>query len=368
VRKGHEVVVVTTHNQKGNLRRKIDGIEIVYLGTKYTQSMSSFDRIISFVKFALGATMVGFKEDNIDLAIATSTPIFVGLTVIFLRKIKKIPYIFEVRDLWPEAPIQLGWLSNPILVRLSRWFEKKIYRNARKLIGLSPGIVEGIIKAGKIDKKKVFMIPNISKVNDFKPLPKNKSLIKEVGLKEKTFKVIYFGTFGFVHNMDYLLAVLNKLKEQSNIEFLLVGDGSETKKVINYIEKDQIRNVKILNSVSTKKLAQLVNLADVSIITIYNKPIMSTCSPNKFFDSLSAGKPIILNMGGWLGDLLVKNECGFSVSPVNYREFADKIVYLSSHPALVSRMGRNARKLAVEQFSDKILVEKFVNLVGAIDL
>src|SRR5690606_6991936 len=146
-----------------------------------------------FLEFMWRSSTIALKMKNIDLVIATSTPLTVGLPALLLKKIKRIPFIFEVRDLWPEVPIQMKGIKNPLIIKLLKWFEKAIYKNASHVVALSPGMAEGVIKR-EIDEKKVSIIPNMAKIECFWPREKNLQLIKDFGLRENSFKIIHFGS------------------------------------------------------------------------------------------------------------------------------------------------------------------------------
>src|SRR5690606_38032451 len=168
IKNGHTVTMLTTSKTiKGNIEKgKVDGINVIYLKVNYSQKMSILRRLLSFVNFMLKSTLIAFKEKNVDLVISTSTPLTVGFPALVLKKLKNIPYVFEVRDLWPEVPIQMGGLKNKISIKMALWFEKSIYKNASHIITLSPGMQEGVI-ARNIPKEKTSMIPNMSKIEEF---------------------------------------------------------------------------------------------------------------------------------------------------------------------------------------------------------
>ncbi len=364
IENGHKVIMLTASNTvKEYDRRNIDGIDVVYFGIKYNQSMSALKRVMVFINFMFKSTLFAFKQKNLDLVVATSTPIFVGFPALLLKRIKKIPFIFEVRDLWPEAPIQLGWLKNKFLISLARHFEKKLYREAWHIIALSPGILKKISSTAKIDTNKLTMIPNISRIDSFFPHKIDTDYIKKFKLGANTFKVIYFGSFGAVNDMRYILEVAREMKKYRNIEFIILGDGSAREEMVNFITKNQLNNIKLFSSQPMSIIVELVNLADVSIMAVANHPILKLCSPNKFFDTLAAGKPMIINFGGWIGDLLVKNKCGYNVYPYGPSAMADKIIKLSNSPQLIKNMGKAARELAIKEFSDKIATGKFIEIV-----
>src|SRR5690606_8471768 len=148
-------------------RINTDGIDIIYVRVPYDQRMGIYQRLASFVRFMFLSTRLAWKEKSIDLVISTSTPLTVGFPALMLKWFKKIPYIFEVRDLWPEVPIQMGAIKNPLVMRCARWFEKTIYQNAQCVIALSPGMQEGVAKY--IPREKTFIIPNMAKINEFWP-------------------------------------------------------------------------------------------------------------------------------------------------------------------------------------------------------
>lgn len=366
IKHGHEVVMLTTSSKivLRSQRIKIDGLDVIYLKVPYSQSMGIFKRIMSFTDFMFKASLKALKEKDIDLVIATSTPLTIGFPALVIKKIKKTPFLFEVRDLWPEVPIQMGGLKNKILIKLALWFEKTIYENAKHIVALSPGMHDGVAKRN-ISPEKISMIPNMSKIDIFCSREKNTFLLDKLGLKTNTFKVVYFGAMGLANGMDYIIEAIKYLKHNQEIEFIFMGGGSMEPILKEKCEVLDMQNVHFLGSFGLEQLAEIVNLCDVSLVTFADFPILATNSPNKLFDSLSAGKPIIVNSSGWTKDMIENNKCGLFANPKNPKELVNKILFLKANPKICEDMGLNARKLAENKYDKSILCREYANLVDS---
>lgn len=369
IKNGHEVVMITSmQHEKENITHEIiDGIDVTYLKTFTYKTNSIIDRLKTYTDFMLKSTKAALKQKNIDLVIATSTPLTIGFPALILKKTKKIPYLFEVRDLWPEVPIQMGALKNYFAKNAAIWFEKTIYKNATHIVALSPGMEDGVLSVGT-KKKKVSMIPNMSKIDQFWPRPTKNSLIEKYNLKKDSFKIIYFGAIGVSNGIDYVLDGIEKLKDRDDIEFIFLGHGIKTEEIVKRSNEKKLNNVKYLGAFNMKETSKLVNMSDVSLVTFTDIPILYTNSPNKLFDSLSAGKPIIVNSPGWTKALVEENKCGIFVDPKSADDFASKIIELKNNDEQIKQMGLNSRKLAETKYDKEILCKEFVSIVEKINL
>jgi glycosyltransferase involved in cell wall biosynthesis len=369
IKNGHKVTVISLgkENKKRFERKTVDGIDVIYVRVPYSQNMSIASRLKSFLHFMFFSTYLALKEKNIDFVIATSTPLTIGFPALVLKKFKKIPYLFEVRDLWPEVPIQMGGLTNKTAIKLAKWFEHSIYKNASHVIALSPGMQDGVLKVGT-PKSKVTMIPNMAKIDAFWSREPNKDLIKELNLSEDTFKIIYFGALGQANAIEYILEAAYLLKDNKSIEFLFIGSGPGKNLIESYNNNDACNNVKYLGFFNMEKTSEIVNFCDVSLVTFSNIPILATNSPNKLFDSLSAEKPIIVNSNGWTKDLVEKHNCGIYVNPESPEEFAKKLILLQAEPDKLKIMGKNSRKLAETVYDKSLLCKQFASTVNAIKI
>ncbi len=366
VNQGHKVTMLTssTKFRDSIVEKHIDGIRVLYLREDYDQQMSVSRRLRAFLKFMYKSSHVAIKQKDIDLVFATSTPLTIGIPALLMKWYRKIPFVFEVRDLWPEVPIQMGALKNPILRGIAKLLEKTIYTNAEHVIGLSPGMVDGVAKY--IDRDKISMIPNMSKMDEFYPRERNMDLIDSLGLSKTSFKLIHFGSLGLANGVDTIIESAKILREDSTIEFLFVGGGAIESDLRETCEKFDLKNVKFLGKFPMKDTSELVNISDVSIVSFKDIPILYTNSPNKLFDSLSAGKPIIVNSAGWTKGLVDEFGCGYYVNPNTPQDLVSKIIEMKNNPALIKSMGERSRWIAENMFDKSILSKKFVSVLESI--
>ena len=365
LKQGHQVTMITTNvkTQQKEIREEkiIDGIKVVYFKEEYNQSMSVFRRLISYLGFVNKSYKEAAKQKGVDLVIATSTPLTVGITALYMRIIKKVPYVFEVRDLWPEVPIQMGAFKSSWIIKPMRWFEKKIYQKAEHVIALSPGMQDGVMKY--LPREKTSMIPNMSKIDKFWSREVNKDWLQELGLEEGVFRVIHFGSLGLANAGHTIIESAKLLKDNHTIQFLFVGGGSEEEKLKQMCIDNNLNNVLFFGKIPMKELSETVNLCDVSIVSFKDLPILYTNSPNKLFDSLSAGKPILVNSAGWTKAMVEENNCGYYVNPNHPQELVEKVKYLQANPEICKTMGRNARKLAETKYDKSLLCKEFATVI-----
>lgn len=368
VKRGHKVVMVTSTNkyQPEPSIRTLDGIEVHYIKNSYDNSMSKIAKVSSFVKFLVKSTREAWKEKDVDMVYATSTPLTVGGVALILNVFKKWKYVFEVRDLWPEFPIQIGAIKNKALIKALKWFEKTIYSRSKHVVALSPGMAEGVVAAGTPEEK-VTMVPNMSKPDKFYPHQKDLDFAKQIELDTSKFNIIHFGSMGKANGLEYLIETAKLLEDQgiNDVNFIFLGRGATLPVLEQKVKDYGLSNVKFLGYHPMKTLAEIVNLCDASVTSFLNLPILQTNSPNKLFDSLSAGKPIIVNSAGWTKDLVEKESCGFYVDPDNPQNFVDKIKEYKDNKDLLKQWGTNARRLSETTFDKAILSAKVADVLEA---
>ncbi len=345
-----------------------DGFRVISIRNYYANRLGVFERLKSFFRFMWKATRVLFTQKEVDLVIATSTPLTVGIPALLFKKIRKTPYLFEVRDLWPEAPIQLGALKNPLLRKLALVLEKMICRNASHIVALSPGMKEGVAKVlGSAEN--ISMIPNMAKIDRFWQRERDAILMEELGLNNSTFKIIHFGAMGISNGLDYILdaAAILKSRGWNKIQFIFLGDGGVAPRLIERKSAEALDNVLFFPKEPMARTSEIVNLCDASIVPFLNLPILYTNSPNKLFDSLSAGLPVIVNSAGWTKQMVEENKCGAYVDPDNPNELANLAMDWESNADLVKTMGANARRLAETTYDKSILCNEFVEVVNDLE-
>lgn len=349
VARGHHVIVLTSHGHRDFAKKDHEGIEVHYLPVSYSNHMSFLRRYWSFARFTLECLWYFRKLLKVDLVFATSTPLTVGTAALWFKWQRGIPFVFEVRDLWPEAPIQLGVMKNFMLIRLSRILEGRIYKHAEKIIALSPGIKQDIEENHGISG--VILAPNMSDVQFFSTNLEGKN-------DNDVIVIGYFGAFGLANHVEFLVEIALACHQKSlPVRFIFAGDGAKKPMLEKQIRENTLNNVELLNTVSRDELARLMGRTDACITSFANVPVLQTSSPNKFFDALAAGKLCIVNTKGWLRHMVEENSCGFYLHPDDAENFPSKIKPFLEDRQLLKSYQENARMLGMNSFSRDHIVE-----------
>ncbi len=364
VDQGHEVTIVTSVYYKSDLEaeklvtnKNYEGINVKILNVLISNKQPVLKRIWTFIKFSILSSWFALTL-KADVVLASSGPITIGFPGLIARYFRRRKFVFEVRDLWPHFPIQVGIIKNPIVIKLSYWFEKLCYKASDLIVVLSPGAKEDI--KDRYGYTHSISVPNIADNELFGIRKKNWKLPGEFQGKKIA---VYSGNIGHTNNSDLLLdaaRILQKM-ERNDIIILLIGDGQQTEELVKKAKKAQLKTFKILNLMPKTELARWVQHSMCSVIPLTNIPVIGHSSPNKLFDSLAAGVPVIQTTNGWIQQLLDENYCGFTVDADNPEKLVEILIKMAENPDLVNKMGGNAQKLAVEIFDKKVLAQKMLD-------
>lgn len=376
VLKGIKVDMLTTtsdikYSNTGQLWNvvNIDGILVHYLYLPYSNSLSYFKRMIVFLKFLIYSSFKLLKMDA-DLILATSTPLTIGIPVIIKRWFQKTPFIFEVRDVWPEAVIAIGAINNKILQKCLYWLEKGIYKNASFIVPLSLDMKKSIVtRYPEYTYKTKFVIENISENSRFKVVNPDVTILEKlIGFKPR-FSILYAGTFGKVNNIDYVIELAQKIyNHDRTIIFLLLGNGSEKDRLKELASELLLlnKNVFFLDPIKKNDLPLLYHEVDMGSSFVAPIETLWANSANKFFDTLAAGKPMLINHFGWQADVIREKKIGYILNPdlnnVNIKDF----VKFTNNPEDILCYGMNAKILAVNNFSLEMASKKYFEIFKSI--
>lgn len=373
VDKGIMVEVISSTNNKEFEKGKrwklleYDGIKVHYVYVDYSNDFSYLKRILSFLKFLV---LSSFKIITIkcDYVLATSTPLTIGIPALINKWIRKVPFVFEVRDVWPEAPIAIGAINNKLVKNILFWLERTIYKNAFAIVPLSVDMYKSIATRYPeyIKTKKIKVIENISEVYRFQNGYDNtKVLIKEkIGISPR-FIILYAGTFGKVNGIDYVISLAEKtIIKDSSIAYVLIGNGADKAKVRNIALQKKLlnKNVFILDAVAKEDLPQLYFESNMGSSFVIDVKELWANSANKYFDTLAAGRPILINYKGWQKDDIEKNNIGYVLPSILNDESINDFVEYTKNDLLHIDQSKNALFLATKEYSLNVAVKKYLEV------
>lgn len=361
VDRGHCVVVMTAHNTNKYAYEMVDGIHVHWLPVEYENSFGFVDRSLSFLKFIKAVITRPAIFKDVDICYAISVPVTIGIAARWIKWRYHIPYIFEVGDLWPDAPIELGFVKNPIFKKFLFALERWVYRKADLIVSLSPTIKNKV--AERAPGKKVHVLPNMADTCFYKPARKVLAQEEHYTPQDK-FVVSYIGALGLANGLIHFLECALAC-QQANLplEFLLCGDGAMLNALKNRSEQMGIKNLSFVPFQNRDGVREILNASDAVFVSYLPLPILETGSPNKYFDGLAAGKLLVINFGGWIRDEIEKNECGIFVNPSMPEDFVYKIQPFLNDISHLERYQRSARALAERCYSRKQLSDEFVSIV-----
>jgi glycosyltransferase involved in cell wall biosynthesis len=338
------------------------GVTILRASVYEAHHKSFFHRIIAFFSFMLSSFWVGLGVKNVDIVWGTSPPIFQGVTAWALARVKGAKFLFEVRDLWPQFAIAVGVLRNPVLIALSEWLERFLYTHADQVMVNSPGFLEPVTSRGA---KRAELIPNGADPSMFNPNDDGAVFRESNGLKDK-FIVLYAGAHGMSNDLNVILESASLLGD-TNIQIILLGDGKEKPALIAQAKEMNLTNVTFLPSVRKTEMATVLAGADACIAILKPLDEYKTTYPNKVFDYMAAGRPVILAIDGVIRAVMDAAGCGLFAQPGNAVELARVMRELAKDKGRAREMGLKGRKYLEENFSRAALVEKLARILeGAV--
>jgi glycosyltransferase involved in cell wall biosynthesis len=360
VDQGVSVSVVTGYNGRVEKLDMIDGIEVHFVPVSYDNSFGFYKRSVSFLKYVWYAIKLSHRFKTFDFCYAISVPLTVGIAARFIKRKYGIPYIFEVGDLWPDAPIQMGFIKNRVFQNLLFDLEGSIYKSAHSLVALSIEIQKAL--ANKVNGKTIHLIPNMADTGFFVPEPKDPSVEKKYGAQGK-FVVSYIGAIGLANGLEHFVDCAAKSEKAGlPVHFLLCGDGGVLPTIQTKVEALKLQNFSIIPFQSRAGVKEILNVTDASFVSYKPVPVLETGSPNKYFDALASGKLIIVNFGGWIRKEIEEDRCGVYIDQRSPEDFVSKLRPFVEERKLLKEYQQRARTLAEEKYSRHQLGQQFCEI------
>lgn len=348
VERGHKVILISGHNYKEKQITRIDGIEVHYIPNLYKNGFGFYRRAFSFLKFFITCFLEA-RKIKADLVYATSTPLTVGAIALFLKNWKKTPFVFEVRDVWPKAPIELGYINHSWPKKFLYGLEKKIYVQAEKIITLSPPMEEHVREIQPSARVKT--ITNFSDVDFFSD---------SFNPNTEPIQVLYAGSLGEANNPQHLIDLAEyAFQNHFNYHFHVAGEG----KYEGLFLGNGLENLTFHGNISRSALKKLYPEIHIVLVNFTKHPVLNYNSPNKMFEGLAAGKVIAVNSNGWTKHLVEKHDCGFYYNSSEITEFFEKVNLLKKK-SLLKQSSENARYLAENHFNKLLLTEELLEFLS----
>jgi glycosyltransferase involved in cell wall biosynthesis len=335
------------------------GITIVRPYTSRSLHKSFIHRAASYVTFMLSSFVAALRVPDVDVVVGTSPPILQGATALVVARLKGVPFVFEVRDLWPDFAIELKILRNGFIIAAARWLERRLYRGADRLLVNSPGFIPHV---RTVSGRTPVLIPNGADASLFSPEQTGARFREQWGAGNRCV-ALYAGAHGTANDLETVLAAAELLRERKEILFVLVGDGKEKAALEAAARAARLDNVRFEPPQPKEAMPAVVAAADVCIATLRDIPLFRTTYPNKVFDYMAAAKPTLVAIDGVIREVVEESRGGVFVPPGDAKALADTLKRLAANRAECTRMGESARAYVLRRFNRKDQAESFCALL-----
>jgi len=373
--KGHEVTVLAgmmhyagseklaeykgryfVHKQQGKV-----SVWRCHVSERYNTNFTG--RLWGYFSFVFSSVWAGlFKvKGRYDLILVTSPPLFVGITAYILSRVKRIPFVFEIRDLWPESAVDTGVLTNSMLIRFAYWFESFIYRKATLINVLTPAFRVKLLQNKHVPANKIIFIPNAADFSLSDELLRSFDAVQfriDQGIKDK-FVITYVGAHGVANHLIQLIDTAELLMD-TNVLIQLIGDGMQKSMLKEETKKRNLTNVRFIDSVPKKEVFKYILASDIGTSVLKRVDTFKTIYSNKTFDYMACKKPVLLVIDGVSRELVETAKCGLFAEPERTHDIAEKIRIYLKNPALIKTQGENGYAYAKAHFDREVLAEKYL--------
>jgi glycosyltransferase involved in cell wall biosynthesis len=331
------------------------GITIVRPFTSRSFHKSFIHRAASYLTFMASSFVSALRIRDVDVVVGTSPPIFQGVSALVVARLKRVPLVFEVRDLWPDFAIELKILKNPLLIAAARRLERLLYKSADRLLVNSPGFIQHV---QDVSGRTPTLIANGTDASQFSP-ERNGGQFREQWRASDRFVALYAGAHGTANNLETVLEAAALLRERKEILFVLVGDGKEKASLEASARSAGLDNIRFERPQPKDAMPDVVAAADVCVATLRDIPLFRTTYPNKVFDYMAAGKPTLVAIDGVIRQVVEESDGGVFVPPGDAKALAESLSRLAADRPRCARMGANARAFVLQRFDRKRQAESF---------
>jgi colanic acid biosynthesis glycosyl transferase WcaI len=378
-RKGHEVTVLTgfpNHptgivpaNYRARMRRLIsretlEGTNVVRTWLLAYPNRKAYERMLNYSSFALSATITGCFVDKPDVVIGSSPQLLVGLAAWAIAQRHQAPFVFEVRDLWPESLAAVGMAgSNSHLYRWLSGIARFLYNHADHIVAVSPAFEDHLVSNWRLPRHKISIVPNGVETKLFEPTARPTNLLRSLQADGR-FVVSYIGNMGMAHGLETLLTAASELQESApDVLFLLVGEGADTDRILSSIANQGLRNVRFVAQQPRETIPAYIAASDACLVLLRKADLFHTVIPSKMLEFMACERPIIVGVDGQARNIMEVAHAGIYVEPENPHALASAILELKANPMLREALGRNGRRYILQYFSRGTTAANYIRVL-----
>lgn len=367
---GHEVTVLTSfpHYSRDEVwpeyrgrwfqRDRVGKVRVIRSYIFVPRTRSTLGRILNYLSFNLSSTLAGLVTGRQDIIFVMSPPLTIGVTGFLLGLLKRIPFCYNLQDIWPEVAVKLGMLRGRRAIAFFEWLERLIYRRARKIFAISEEFKNNLLGKG-VPENRIAVIPNFTDTQFIRPQARPDAFSQQHGLDDR-FVVLYAGNLGLSQGLEAILDAAEALKEREEILFLIVGQGTCRKDLLAVARRRDLTNIKFLPLLPESEVPLLYASCDVALIPLRHG-IAENSVPCKTYSIMAAGKPYIAGVdeGSNVWKLTENAGSGRCVPPEDGAALARAVLQLQSDSTLAETLGRNGRAYVERHFAREAITHRY---------
>lgn len=373
VKAGHKVTVITCvpNHPRGivypGYKNRLwqwdenDGVRVLRVFTYLSANKGFLKRTANYISYMISASLLCSLVRGVDIVVSTSPQFFCGMAGFWVSRLKRCPWVLEIRDLWPESIITVGAIKQRSIIKLLEALEIFLYLKADHIVSVTRSFKLHIMKKGIISDR-ISVVTNGADFDRFNPLPKQNPAAKAHHLEDK-FVISFIGTHGMAHSLQTVFKAANLLKAEKQIVFMLVGDGAERDNLLKEKEALGLENVLMLPQQPKEKIPELLAASDACMVLLKKSDLFKTVIPSKIFEAMAMERALILGVEGESKGIIEEANCGFCIEPENHHQLVEAVLRLYNDPILSESLGRNGRRFVKRNFDRDKLAETYLGIL-----
>jgi len=350
--------------RRGFFCESLDGVRVARTWLLPFPNRKPLERILNYTSFCASACVTGSFLPRPQVVIGTSPPLLIAVAGYVIARVKRVPFIFEVRDLWPESLEGVGLGANESTIyKIVHHIVKFLYKHSDHIVVVTPAFKDHIVKHWGVAPEKISLVYNGVETGTFTPGQPPPELRRKLGLEGK-FIASYIGTMGMAHGLETILEAAALLRDRlPSLVFLMVGDGTYREKLANEARERDLTNIVILEQQPREAIPDIIRMSDACLVLLKKSDVFKTVIPTKMLEFMSCGKPSVLGVDGQAREILEDANAGVCIEPENAAQLADALARLQGDPMLREKLGSNGRQYVVARLSRSTTAQEYVRVL-----